>query len=882
MQWRLIHLTFCFVAVLPPLAHSTERQILRGHVPPAVAGVAPIGRLAPTNRLDLAVALPLHNQSELVNLLQQLYDPASANFRHYLKPAEFTDRFGPTEAEYQAAIDFLRSKGLEVKQTHSNRMLVDVSGSVPEIESAFGVRLQLFLQPEQSRTFFAPDTEPSVDQGLQILHISGLDNHTVPQPRSHRMVQGPVARATPRVGSGPNGSFLGSDFRAAYVPGVSLTGTGQTVGLFEFGGYYPADIASYENQAGIPNVPVANVLIDGFNGIPTSTRPGSNNEEVALDIEVVASMAPGVSQILVYESSPSSTAAAIDDMLNRMATDNLASQLSCSWGVDIDETTQQIFEQFAAQGQSFFLAAGDNGAYASFVDQPADDPYITVVGGTTLTTDANHNWIAETAWNGSGGGISSIYAIPDWQQGLNMSVNRGSTSMRNLPDVAMLADDVWEWADKGQSFAVVGTSIAAPLWAAFTALVNQQGASNGRPPVGFLNPSLYAIGKSSIYNQCFHDITTGNNTNSISPRLFFAAAGYDLCTGWGSPNGGTSLINALLAPPVEPLAINPPLGFASQGPIGGSFTVAAQTYTLTNSGTGPLSWSLTSTSSWFDVSPKSGTLTPGGPATTVAITFNSTANNLLIGNYAATVLFADTTDGVVQPRTFVLQVGNNGFETGDFSDWGFSGDKGNSFADSVDSTDLFGSSTIPGVNDSLFVHSGIYGAFLGQVGSLAYLSQTIPTSPGARYLLSFWVDNPATGTPNEFSVSWDVNTLFDQMNLGKFAWTNMQFVVTAGSSATALVFGFRNDNGGFGLDDISVQPLLAPAPTLALSAQPDGSITLSWNTAPGLVYQVQYTDDLTAASWNNLGDSMTASSSSLNTSISLTSSSQRFFRVVVP
>ena len=549
MQWRLIHLTFCFVAVLPPLAHSTERQILRGHVPPAVAGVAPIGRLAPTNRLDLAVALPLHNQSELANLLQQLYDPASANFRHYLKPAEFTDRFGPTEAEYQAAIDFLRSKGLEVKQTHSNRMLVDVSGSVPEIESAFGVRLQLFLQPEQSRTFFAPDTEPSVDQGLQILHISGLDNHTVPQPRSHRMVQGPVARATPRVGSGPNGSFLGSDFRAAYVPGVSLTGTGQTVGLFEFGGYYPADIASYENQAGIPNVPVANVLIDGFNGIPTSTRPGSNNEEVALDIEVVASMAPGVSQILVYESSPSSTAAAIDDMLNRMATDNLASQLSCSWGVDIDETTQQIFEQFAAQGQSFFLAAGDNGAYASFVDQPADDPYITVVGGTTLTTDANHNWIAETAWNGSGGGVSSYEPEPAGQSTWPIPV----AGKRGVPDVSYDANpstgfavyDSVTYQRQAGWFEVGGTSAGAPQWAALFAIANSLRTAAGKHVLSGTYNTLYAAG-ASAYGSDYHDVTTGTNGNCGT--ICTAAGGYDYVTGLGAPHV-PYLMQALVAQP---------------------------------------------------------------------------------------------------------------------------------------------------------------------------------------------------------------------------------------------------------------------------------------------------------------------------------------------
>jgi subtilase family serine protease len=369
-----------------------------------------------------------------------------------------------------------------------------------------------------------------------------------------------------------------------------------------------------------------------------------------------------------------------------MATDNLASQLSCSWGFDIDATAQQIFQQLAAQGQSFFLAAGD---------QPADDPYLTVVGGTTLTTDIAHHWSSETTWSGSGGGISSIYPIPDWQQGLDMSANHGSTSMRNLPDVAMIADDVWEWADDGQSFAVVGTSIAAPLWAAFTALVNQQGTAQGKPPVGFLNPALYAIGKSAGYRQSFHDITTGNNTDSASPNLFFATAGYDLCTGWGTPNGGANLINELLAPPMEPLSIDPPLGFTAQGPVGGPFTVTEESYTLTNLGSTSLSWSLMSASDWLDVSTNAGSLSLGGPASAVTVTLDPVASSFLIGSYVAYVFFTNDNDGVTQERTFLLQVGNAGFETGDFTDWYFSGDPRNSFADSIDSTDLVGS-TLPG------------------------------------------------------------------------------------------------------------------------------------------------------------------------------------------
>ena len=157
----------------------------------------------------------------------------------------------------------------------------------------------------------------------------------------------------------------------------------------------------------------------------------------------------------------------------------------------------------------------------------------------------------------SGGGVSLAYGIPTWQQGISMTANQGSTTMRNVPDVSMVANNiniVWgnDFIGASSDWPEGGTSLAAPLWAGLMALANQQAAANGQPPVGFANPALYAIGKSTNYQSCFHDITTGSNTNSSSPTKYQAVAGYDLCTGWGTPNGG-NLIPALLAPPSDNL-----------------------------------------------------------------------------------------------------------------------------------------------------------------------------------------------------------------------------------------------------------------------------------------------------------------------------------------
>jgi hypothetical protein len=858
--------------------HALAGQLLPGHVPSVVARLTPVDRLGSTNLLKLAVGLPLRHRQGLTNLIQQLYDPTSARFRRYLAPRQFTEQFGPTAEDYQAAIAFAKGNGLTVVGTHPNRVVLDLEGTVAKVEEIFHVKLRVYPHPTEGRTFYAPDAEPTIDLDTRLLHISGLDNYTTPHPMNLRRITSElVTGAAPRFGSGPNGEYTGKDFRNAYVPGTTLTGVGQAVGLFELSGYYPTDITAYETHTGLPAVPLQNVLIDGFNGSPGSQAAGSPNEEVALDIDMAISMAPGLSKVIVYEGSPSATTATIDDVLNRMATDNLAKQLSCSWGFDIDETSQQIFLEYAAQGQSFYLASGDNGAFSGVVTQPSDDPYLTVVGGTTLTTDSAQRWVSETAWSGSSGGISSVYPIPDWQQGMDMSFNQGSTSMRNVPDVAMVADNVLVIADHGQSVTLAGTSIAAPLWAGLTALINERAAAQGKSPVGFLNPALYRIGKGPSYTSSFHDVTTGSNTNSSSPNLFSAVPGYDLCAGWGTPNGN-NLITALLQAPSAGLVVTPALGFLADGPVGGPFKMTSATFTLLNAGPAPLNWAGVNTANWLDVVPGSGTLLPGGTAS-VTVRLYSNATNFLISAQTATVSFTDLSTGTRQDRELSLSVGNGSFETGDFADWTFNGQTDANFVDSIDASQWFGSSALPGVDDSQFVHSGIYGVFLGQTNSLGFLSQTLPTIANQKYLLSFWLGNPAVGTPNEFKVTWNGTPLLDQVDLDQFVWTNLQFVVTAAGPSSVLQFGFRNDQSAFALDDVSVQPV--PEPFFQTVQATAGAIVFTWSKLPGVTYQVQYAADLNAASWADLSGPVMATSNTMTLSDTITSIPRRFYRIVL-
>jgi hypothetical protein len=538
---------------------AAELQHLKGQVPAMVAHATSVGRLPGGSSMHLSIGLPWRNQPELTNLLAQIYDPTSTNYHRFLTPAQFTDRFGPTVQDYRSLTDFAKTNGLKVGKIHSNRLLLEVDGSASLIERVFHVTLGLYTNPVEGRVFFAPDREPALELAVPVLSVSGLDNCQVPHALNLKQIKpinpGIPPPTRPQTGSGPNGTYMGNDFRTAYVPGTPLTGQGQQVGLVEFSsGFYQSDISSYETAAGLPNVPVTTVLLDGYDG-----SPGLENDECSLDIELVIAMAPGLSQVLVYEGSTP------DDILNKMATGNLAKQLSSSWVFSFDDTTEEIFQEFAMQGQSFFNASGDQDAYGSGdISDSCSDPNITVVGGTTLTTAADGSWVSETVWNdgdgfGSSGGISTQYPIPAWQQGVATSLNQGSSTMRNIPDVALTADNVEVFHNNGQSDCYGGTSCAAPLWAGFTALVNQQGNSNGNGLVGFLNPALYALGQGGNYTNLFHDIVTGDNTSFEHQENYYAVPGYDLCSGWGTP-AGRSLIDALVGPaiPAPPTIICQP------------------------------------------------------------------------------------------------------------------------------------------------------------------------------------------------------------------------------------------------------------------------------------------------------------------------------------
>jgi subtilase family serine protease len=545
------------LALLAVPVSAADRHLLDTRVP-AAAHLPMLSRLPATDRLQLAIGLPLRHPDILTNLLHQLYDPTSPNFHQYLAPAQFTEQFGPTEADYQRVKDYAAANHLEVVGTYGNRALVDVSGSVADIERTFQVHLGNYQHPTEQRTFFGPDVRPTVEAGQPISFVVGLDNYIIPRPRS---LPKPIASISHQSnndsGSGTNNEYLGKDFRTAYVPGSSLDGAGQVVGLFELDGYTPGDITKYESLAKMTTVPpIQNYLCPGVSG-----APGGGNGEVALDIEMVVSLAPGLQTVLVVEGRTGVDAMNI--LASPPAGVPLANQISTSWAYSEETANETQLLEMAAQGQSFFYASGDTCAPTNGIQSfAADDSYMTTVGGTELAmTLPGIAWQSESVWHqgvasGSTGYVETDLPIPSYQQIIDTTANGGSSVFRNVPDVAMCANQIETVSTDlftngapplpGQLGDSAGTSAAAPLWAAFTSLVNQQGAAKGLAPVGFLNPALYSIARTANYTNCFHDIVSGNNINTYSANLYKAGPGYDNCTGLGSPNG-VNLINALLA-----------------------------------------------------------------------------------------------------------------------------------------------------------------------------------------------------------------------------------------------------------------------------------------------------------------------------------------------
>ncbi len=514
-------------------ASNSPRVTLAGSHRDPVAGATPSDHLQPDTPIELTIALRPRDGETLARRGQE---PGASRYTH----DEYIRAHAPTQENLDTVRGFLEAHNFSVTAVAPDRSTVTATGRTADAERAFGASLAGYRQDDA--TFHARSGAISVpaDVAPLIAGVFGLDTRPVFRPRSVPL--------DPEAASPPGLSPLSPlDVARAYgFPDGD--GTGQTVAILELGGgYLDADVQQAATAAGTAVPTIIVVPVDGGGNNP-GVDSGADGE-VSLDIEIVATVAPAA-RIAVY-FAPDASERSFVDVVTAVVNDsaNNPSVLSISWGGPEGQSTADArgvldtaFQKAAGLGITVLAASGDNGSAdapggtTAMVDYPAASPSVTGCGGTTLAL-TNGSPAGETVWNepghgATGGGLSAVYPVPAWQQGVTLPPRAGGggpPAGRGVPDVAGNADPFSGYlvTINGQTTPIGGTSAVAPLWAGLIARINGRDGKRA----GFLNPTLYAASGRGC-----RDITTGTNAVAPAPG-YSAAAGWDACTGWGSPDG---------------------------------------------------------------------------------------------------------------------------------------------------------------------------------------------------------------------------------------------------------------------------------------------------------------------------------------------------------
>ena len=512
---------------------------LRGSERAALSGVQTLAPADAAERLEVSVIVRRRAATELQARAASL--AAGDRSRKFMSRDEFARVHGADAADFAAVRTFAQAHGLAVLQEHAARRTVILSGTVAQFSAAFSVQLHQMQHAGGTYRGRTGDIQLPAELGGIIEAVLGLDNR--PQAKPHFRIRPSVGNVNWRTTDLASVSY--TPLQVAELYGFPAgTGEGECVALIELGGgFRPTDLDTYFSGLGVGSPSVVAVSVDHGKNAPTGDGNGPDGE-VMLDVEVVGAIAPKA-KIAVY-FAPNTDAGFLDAITTAIHdTTHKPSVISISWGGPESSWTPQAmtamdgaFQAAATLGVTVCVASGDNGssdgvAAGDHVDFPASSSFALACGGTSL--HARRTAISsESVWNdgtrggASGGGISSFFETPRWQKGL--SALQGQTqsvplTMRGVPDVAGNADPAtgYDVRVDGTDTVIGGTSAVAPLWAALIARIN---GLRGKS-VGFVNPLLYANPKA------LHDITSGNNGD------FDAAAGWDACTGLGSPNGKT-------------------------------------------------------------------------------------------------------------------------------------------------------------------------------------------------------------------------------------------------------------------------------------------------------------------------------------------------------
>jgi kumamolisin len=501
-------------------------------------GARAVGKADPSERLEVSVLLRFRGSDALKDRVARLAKGEHPD-RH-LSREEFAQQHGADPGDIAKVRQFASAHGLTVVEEDPARRTVVLSGTVAQFNDAFEVDLQTF---EHAGGTYRGRTGaihlPDELQGV-VTAVLGLDNRPQAHPRFR--VRPPHGNVQWHAAAADSASFTPTELASLYgFP--SGTGQGECIAIIELGGgYRTADLQKYFSDLKIASPRVSAVAVDHGRNNATGD-PNGPDGEVMLDIEVAGAIAPGASIVVYFAPN---TDAGFRDAVSMAAHDakNKPSVISISWGgPESNWTTQALMaldeaiQAAAAMGITVCVASGDNGSDdgvgdgADHVDFPASSPHALGCGGTRLQA-ANGSITSETVWNdganggAGGGGVSSFFPLPSYQEGLNVTRTHGATAplrMRGVPDICGVADPQtgYDVRVDGNDTIIGGTSAVAPLWAGLIARINAAKAS----PVGFINPALYS------HPGALRDITQGNNGS------FAASPGWDACTGLGSPNG---------------------------------------------------------------------------------------------------------------------------------------------------------------------------------------------------------------------------------------------------------------------------------------------------------------------------------------------------------
>jgi kumamolisin len=528
-----------------------NRVPLAGSEKHPVAGAEQVGDAHPDERLEVTVRVGRRAEQQLAAHLNQLAATAP-EAREHLSREAYAQQHGADPADIAKVEAFARANGLSVVATSAARHSVVLGGTVAQVSTAFGVKLEEYAHPEGGtfRGRQGPIYIPAELNGI-VQGVFGLDNRPAAWPHIRRADAVDSSRGTVAAAQS---SFTPPQIAQLYDFPTGLNGQGQCVAIIELGGgYRTTDLRAYFQQLHIPQPKVVAISVDHGRNQPAGAN--SADGEVMLDIEVVGGVAPGA-RIAVY-FAPNTDQGFIDAITTASHdTVNRPSIISISWGGPEVSWTQaavqamdQAFQAAAAMGVTVYCASGDNGANdfpsgagaqpGNHADFPASSPNVVGCGGTRIGV-ANNAITSEVVWNdpgggATGGGFSSLFPTPTWQASAVQGGKRG------VPDVSGDASPGSGYVVRvdGQNSVFGGTSAVAPLWAGLTALINQKMAK----PLGFANPTLYALHGSGLV-----DITQGNNNG------FNAAPGWDPCTGLGRPDGAKLLAALASQPATAPAA----------------------------------------------------------------------------------------------------------------------------------------------------------------------------------------------------------------------------------------------------------------------------------------------------------------------------------------